>query len=105
MESLQHFDIRFNNIKTRLPNSVLGMRNLVRLNMKGSGISDINMAHLLYLEFLNCSDNALRSLALNEGPMQSLIARNNSKLLICLIFRSPSVSDLIQFLELCGLTL
>lgn len=79
MTVLQHLDVRFNKIRSKLPRSVLGMRNLVRLNCRGNGMSEINTAELLYLEFLNCSDNAFRSLSLNEGPITNLIARNNSK--------------------------
>ena len=87
MSMLQHFDIRFNKIKTKLPRSILGMRNLTRLNIRGNGLGEINMAELLYLEFLNCSDNALRLLYLNEGPLNNLIARNNSELVIMSLFR------------------
>ncbi len=79
LESLQHFDIRFNKVKPKLPRSMLGLRNLMRLNIRGNGVSEINMADLPYLEVLNCSDNSLRSLALNEGPITNLTAKNNRK--------------------------
>ena len=58
---------------------MLGMRNLVRLNVRGNGVNELNMADLPYMEVLNCSDNALRSLALNEGPITNLLAKNNSE--------------------------
>ena len=77
--ALQHFDIRFNKVKPSLPHSMVGMRNLTRMNVRGNGISELNMAALLYLEFLNCSDNGLRSLVLNEGPVKDVIAKNNCK--------------------------
>ena len=79
MSGLQHFDIRFNKVRSKLPHSVLGLRSLMRLNVRGNGMSEINMGQLLYLEFLNCSDNALRSLILNEGPITNLTAKNNSE--------------------------
>jgi Leucine-rich repeat (LRR) protein len=77
--TLQHFDIRFNKVKPTLPHSMIGMRNLTRMNIRGNGISEMNMAELPFMEFLNCSDNALRSLALNEGPIIDVIAKNNCK--------------------------
>ena len=46
---------------------------------RGNGISELNTRQLLYLELLNCSENSLRSLALNEGPLRTLIARSNSE--------------------------
>ncbi len=58
---------------------MLGMRNLMRFNVRGNGVSEINMADLPYLEVLNCSDNSLRSLVLNEGPITNLTAKNNSE--------------------------
>ncbi len=79
METLQHFDIRFNKVKSGLPPSAVRMRNLTRLNIRGNGIKKVDMTQLLYLEFFNCSDNLLRLLALNEGPMKILIAKNNSQ--------------------------
>ena len=78
MRKLQHLDIHFNKIRNALSGSMLALRNLVRLNVSGNGITGLDMAQLPLLESVNCSDAALRSLAITEGPIKSLIAKNNS---------------------------
>jgi len=76
---LQHLDIRFNKVKGQLPASILSLRSLLRLNIRGNKITEISTAHLPLLETLNCSEAALRSLSLTEGPLKTLIAKGNSK--------------------------
>lgn len=84
MDMLQHLDIRFNKIKKDLPSSMLTLRNLMRLNVRGNRITGLDTAKLPLLETLNCSEAALRSLAIMEGPIKSLIAKTNSQfVLIC----------------------
>ena len=66
-----------NKIKSKLPDSMAELRNLVRLNVQGNGLSELNMKKVPYLEVLNCSDNALRSLEVQEGPLTVLTAKSN----------------------------
>ncbi len=62
--------------------SVLSLRNLLRLNLRGNKVTEVNTARLPLLEILNCSETSLRTLSLPEGPLKSLIAHNNSKKVI-----------------------
>ena len=58
---------------------MIELAKLTRLNLRGTGLHEVNMGHLPYLEDLNCADNCLRSLLLQEGPIQSVMAANNSR--------------------------
>lgn len=77
IENLQHFDVRLNKIKGGLPHTTAELRNLVRLSLQGNGFSELNTRRLPFLELLNCSENALRSLEIPEGPLTVLTAKNN----------------------------
>ena len=66
-----------NKLKSKLPGSIEEVRNLVRLSIQGNGLSELNMKRLPYLEVLNCSENALRSLEVQEGPLTVLTAKSN----------------------------
>ena len=66
-----------NKLKSKLPGSIEEVRNLVRLNVQGNSLSELNMKRLPYLEVLNCSENALRSLEVEEGPLTVLTAKSN----------------------------
>ena len=96
--NLQHFDIRLNKIKCGLPHSTAELRNLVRLNIQGNGFPEINTRRLPFLELLNCSENALRSLEIQEGPLTILMAKNNRTFVNCYL----TASSLVMFrLGLC----
>ena len=80
VQSLRHFDIRLNKLKGRLPQSLEDLPLLLRLNVRGNRLSEVSTAHTPHLELLNCTDNSLRTLTVNEGPVKIITARNNSKL-------------------------
>lgn len=80
IQTLVHFDVRLNRIKSPLPEATIGLRNLLRLNINGNSIPEINTANAPYLELLNCSGNSLRKITVNEGPLKFLLAKSNSKL-------------------------
>ena len=99
IQTLVHFDIRLNRIKSPLPAATEGLRNLLRLNVSGNSIPDINTAYAPYLELLNCSGNSLRKLTVSEGPLKSLLAKNNSKL------RLPLQIFVLSFFRILGFKL
>ena len=78
IETLQHFDIRLNKLTQSLPDVMEELPELARLNVSGNGLSEVNTDHLRHLLQLSCNDNSLRSLAVIEGPLRMLTARNNS---------------------------
>lgn len=53
------------------------LRSLTRLSIQGNGLTELDTGLLVYLELLNCSENALTSLSIREGPLRELSAKNN----------------------------
>ena len=75
--SLQHFDVRLNKLRDRLPQTLGRLNSFIRLNVRGNGLSELDTTTLPYLELLNCSENALGFLNIGEGPLRVLSAKSN----------------------------
>lgn len=53
---------------------------LVKLNVRGNSLTDIDVKNMENLQYLNCADNSLSLVALGNHPqLQVLVAKNNSK--------------------------
>ena len=79
IETLEHFDMRLNQLKHSLPDVMEELPSLTRFNVSGNGLTELNTDHVKHLLQLNCNDNSLKSLSVVDGPLRLLTARNNSE--------------------------
>ena len=77
LKNLEVLDLRMNEIEGSLPQSISLLPRLSRLNVSHNGISELSLSHLPVLSSLTCSNNKLKKLELHEGPMRTLVAREN----------------------------
>lgn len=76
IKKLQLLDVRLNKLTSGFSQA---NKQIMRLNLRGNSITDIDTINLECLQYLNCADNNLSSLSLGNHPqMQILVARNNS---------------------------